>query len=197
MSVAHKVEQTATTVAARVFEEIAYEDRDGRWELHEGRLRGKPFVSQQHGDLYYQLGLQLGILVDRNAMWINTNNPRVRTPNGNVYIPDLVVIPAELGRSHRAPEHRLAIYDEALPLVVEVWSPSTGDYDVATKVPAYQARGDQEIWRLHPFDATLTIWRRRPDGSYDEETRATGVVEVASLPGVRIDLDALFAVLTD
>jgi Uma2 family endonuclease len=76
-------------------------------------------------------------------------------------------------------------------LVVEVWSPSTGHYDVATKLKGYRERGDTEIWFIHPYERTLTAWRRQPDGSYVEETHRGGVVAVASLPGVVIDLDVL------
>lgn len=79
-----------------------------------------------------------------------------------------------------------------LPLVVEVSSPSTGDYDVDTKLPEYQRRGDLEIWRVHPYDHALTAWRRQPDGSYLEMGHTGGGVRPVALPGVAIDLDALF-----
>jgi Uma2 family endonuclease len=79
-----------------------------------------------------------------------------------------------------------------MPFVAEVWSPSTGRYDVDTKLPAYQRRGDREIWRLHPYERTLSVWQRQPDGSYREFIHHGGLVPVASLPGVAIDLDALF-----
>jgi Uma2 family endonuclease len=77
-------------------------------------------------------------------------------------------------------------------LVVEVWSRSTGEYDVEEKLAAYQQRGDLEIWRIHPYERTLTAWRRLPDGSYDETIHQEGVVSVAALPGVEINLTALF-----
>jgi len=86
------------------------------------------------------------------------------------------------------------VLDEPLPLVVEVWSPSTGGYDARTKLPEYQRRGNAEIWFIHPYDRTLTAWQRQPDGSYRESLRRGGIVEPIALPGVRIDLDALFAV---
>jgi Uma2 family endonuclease len=76
--------------------------------------------------------------------------------------------------------------------VVEVWSPSTGDYDVDAKLPVYQQRGDLEIWRIHPYERTLTAWRRQPNGSYQETIHREGVVKPAALPGVAIDLGPLF-----
>ena len=85
----------------------------------------------------------------------------------------------------------LDLYHDPVPLVVEIWSPSTGPYDAAEKLPGYQTRGDAEIWWLYLPDRSLTRWVRRPDGGYDEQTLHGGVVEPAVLPGVRFDLDAL------
>ena len=76
--------------------------------------------------------------------------------------------------------------------MVEVWSPSTGDYDVDAKLPVYQQRGDREIWRIHPYERTLTSWLRQPDGSYQETLHRGGIVALVALPGVTIDLDELF-----
>jgi Uma2 family endonuclease len=86
----------------------------------------------------------------------------------------------------------LEVYDEPLPLVVKVWSRSTGDYSVPEKIVAYQQRGDLEIWRIHPFERTLTVWRRLPGGSYEETIHREGIVSPAALPGVAIDLAGLF-----
>jgi Uma2 family endonuclease len=77
--------------------------------------------------------------------------------------------------------------------VVEVWSPSTGRYDVDTKFPEYRARGDHEVWRVHPFERIVTVWRRQPDDSYIESRHSGGTIELWALPGVTIDLDAVFA----
>jgi hypothetical protein len=63
---------------------------------------------------------------------------------------------------------------------------------VDTKLPEYQARGDDEIWRIHPVERTLIAWRKQADGSYVESVHREGVVEPVALPGVRIPLDALF-----
>ena len=78
-------------------------------------------------------------------------------------------------------------------MVVKVLSPSTGGYAVDTKPPEYRARGDREVWRIHPSARTLTAWRRRPDGSYAEPVHTSGTIEPVELPSVRIDLDTLFA----
>ncbi len=77
--------------------------------------------------------------------------------------------------------------------MAEVWSPSTGDYDVEDRLPEHQRRGDAEIWRLHPYERTVTIWRRLDDGSYSESVVVSGSVQPIALPGVTIDVDPLFA----
>ena len=74
-------------------------------------------------------------------------------------------------------------------MVVEIWSPSTGRYDINEKLPDYQQRGDLEIWYVHPMSARLTAWRRRPDGTYSESVYRGGIVRPESLPGVAIDLE--------
>ena len=76
--------------------------------------------------------------------------------------------------------------------MVEVWSPSTGEYDVETKLPHYRARGDLEVWLIHPQRREITAWRRQPGGDYTEETYSRGEVPVRSLPGVSVKLDSLF-----
>jgi len=78
--------------------------------------------------------------------------------------------------------------------VAEVWSPSTGRNDARTKLPEYQARGDAAIWFIHPYERTLTAWRRQPDGTSTRTPYHAGVVEPVALPGVRIKLDELFEV---
>ena len=99
-----------------------------------------------------------------------------------------------MGTGLRGTRDKLEIFDEPLPLVVEVWSPSTGGYDLDAKLPEYQRRGDAEIWRLHPYERTLTVSRRLPDGGYAETVHTGGVVRPIALPGVAVDLDALFAI---
>jgi Uma2 family endonuclease len=102
----------------------------------------------------------------------------------------VLVLPAELFQAQASFE----TYSAPLPLVIEVWSPSTGGFDVGTKLANYQRRGDLEIWRIHPRERTLTAWRRQPDGTYEVTVYRRGIVRPEFLPNVAIDLDALLAV---
>jgi Uma2 family endonuclease len=117
---------------------------------------------------------------------------RVRLSIATIFIPDLAVIPATFGQELRDQPGRLAIFSQPLPLVVEIWSRSTGDYDVDVKIPEYQRRGDLEIWRIHPYERTLTAWRLQPDGSYVEALYRDGAIQPAALPDVSVELAALF-----
>lgn len=185
----------ATTVTEQVSEEtyrlLALGDPHHHWELHEGRLLEKPGMGAEHNDVMFELGVQLRLQLDREQFRVRANSARVHRPTASYYIPDLLVVPTDLERGQRARPGTLETYDAPLPMVVEVWSPSTGGYDVDTKLPEYHQRGDQETWRIQPYERTLTAWRRQPDGSYDESFYNGGKVRPESLPDVTIDLDAL------
>ena len=120
------------------------------------------------------------------------NDWRVRPVPGSIYSPDLVVVPTAYGMEFQGRPGILAIFRDPLPLVVEIGSRSTGDYDVNAKIPEYQRRGDLEIWRIHPYERTITVWSRQPDGSYHETVHREGIIRPLALPNVAIDLAALF-----
>jgi Uma2 family endonuclease len=172
------------------YQQFVLTQPDGQWELHDGRLVEKPGVTFRHGQIPMLLGHFLLSQLDRDAYAV-VSELRVRRSSATVFMPDLMVVPAAYSEEIRD-RPVLAIFSDPLPLVVEVWSPSTGDYDVDAKLPVYQQRGDLEIWRIHPYERTLTAWRRQPDGSYQETIPREGVVKPAALPGVAIDLGALF-----
>jgi Uma2 family endonuclease len=178
-------------VSEATYQQLALEDTEGNWELHCGYLRRKPTMSVDHNRLATRLLIRLANQLDDSEFDVRINMGRVRHSGGSYYIPDVYVIPVELVRPMRG-RPGLEVYEGPLPLVVEVWSPSTGEYDVDTKLPEYQRRGDLEIWRLHPYDRTLTAWRRQPDGSYNESQYTGGIVRPVALPGVAVDLDTLF-----
>ena len=147
-----------------------HEDPERKWELHDGELREKPDMSAEHNDAMFYLGILLQQQLDRSQFRLRVNAGRVRRIEKTWYIPDVTVIPTELELAQRGKPGSLEVYNDPLPLVIEIWSPSTGDYDVNTKLPDYQQRGDLEIWRLHLYERTLTVWRRQPNGSYVEES---------------------------
>lgn len=179
-------------VSERTFQQLVLEDPEGHWELYCGRLRRKPGMTFAHNHAGFRLTAQLARQLDLRRFDVRTNAGHVRRSLENYFIPDVFVIPLELAESFRARQDVLESYDAPLPLVVEIWSPSTGEYDVDTKLAEYKRRGDLEIWRVHPFDRSLTAWLLQADGSYAESHYTGGTVQPVALPNVTIDLDALF-----
>src|SRR5215211_3357863 len=177
-------------ISEEAYKQFVLSGVEGNWELHDGRLVEKPGMTFRHGQIPMLLGHFLLSQLDRDAYAV-VSELRVRRSSATVLVPDLMVVPtAYIEEIRDRPE--LAIFSDPLPLVVEVWSPSTGEYDVEVKVPVYQQRGDLEIWRIHPYDRTLTAWRRQPDGSYSKSVYRYGTITPVALPGVTIDLETLF-----
>jgi len=180
-------------VSEKTYRQVALEDPDGKWELACGRLRSKPGMTVEHGDTAARVATELILQLDKNEYSVRADHGRLHVSSGSYYIPDVCIIPRpHVDRKRRELPRRLEVYEEPMPLVVEVWSPSTGDYDVEEKLREYQRRGDLEIWRLHPYEQTLIRWLRNADGSYQETLINGGSVQPAHLPGVSIDLEALF-----
>jgi len=137
-------------------------------------------------------GYMLTSQLDWSVFQVRVDAGRVRRPEATYYIPDVFVIPTSLVTPLLNQENVLEVYDQSLPLVVEVWSRSTVDYDVEEKLAVYRQRGDLEIWRIHLYERTLTAWSRLPVGRYEETVHREGTVRETALPGVEIDLAALF-----
>ena len=181
------------SVTEQTFEQLVLNDPERQWELHHGLPREKPKMSIGHNMVIERLVRQLLPQLSPETVSLRFNMGHVRRADEIYYIPDVYVVPVASSRPLPDLPDRLEIFDAPLPLVVEVWSPSTGTYDVSSKIPEYQLRGDQEIWRLHPYEHTLMAWRRQADGSYAETLHRGGKIEPIALPRVTIDLDALFA----
>jgi Uma2 family endonuclease len=171
---------------------VALEDPEGQWELHRGRLREKPAMTASHNQTGIDLAFSILLQVDRREFTVRVDSGRVKRADETYYIPDVFVVPTRLVLPQLGRTDLLEVYEAPLPFVAEIWSPSTGSYDVDAKLREYMRRGDLEIWRLHPYDRTVTAWRRQDDGSYDETIHRGGIVRLHALPDVSIDLYALF-----
>ena len=177
-------------VSIETFRKVALEDDEGVWEYHCGRLVRKPPMTMEHNYQAAELARQLNMQLDPDAFRVSQNAGHLET-GGHYMVPDVSVIPAAY-QDRLAGSHVLEEYADPLPFVAEVWSRSTGDYDVEVKLPDYRLRGDLEIWRVHPYEKTVIAWRRQADGSYTESRYESGTVAIGSLQGVTIDLAQLF-----
>jgi len=57
---------TSAEVSEETYRRLALGELNGRLELHDGRLREKPGMSAEHGDLMTDLMLMLHSQLDRN-----------------------------------------------------------------------------------------------------------------------------------
>jgi Uma2 family endonuclease len=185
-------EEATIMVSQATYEAISLEDPFHQWEMFDGRLTEKPSMTVYHNRLMARLTAQLVRQFDENEFEVRMNTGRLSSGGFNYFIPDVHVVPVRLIRSDSTNSSPRDVLSEPMPFVAEVWSPSTGDYDVDQKFPEYKARGDLEIWRLHSNERTLNAWRRRDDGGYDESLHSGGSVRLLALSGVIIDLDQLF-----
>lgn len=176
-------------VTQATYKIVSLEDPNHQWELFNGRLVEKPTMSFAHNDVMSELGYMLRSQLPRDKYRVRVNAGRLRYGDRSYFVPDVMVIDQPVIQPEPSD---LETYKSPLPLVVEIWSPSTGLYDIDEKIPEYLKRGDLEVWRLHPYERTLTAWRRREDGGYDESIQRGGVVHPVGLPNVTIDLDELF-----
>ena len=176
-------------VSGRAFEEIVQATPDRKLELYDGEIREKPTMTIGHNRMQAKLLFELSVRLKGKPFEVRMGQAPVRRSARNYYLPDVYVVPRH---PVSAALDTFEMFRKPLPFVAEIWSPSTGRYDIDEKLPGYQERGDREIWRLHPFAPALTAWRRQPDGQYLEMTVHSGKVELHALPGVIIDLDDLF-----
>ena len=184
--------ETRTRISSEAYERLALAEPDRKWELLDGYPREKPGMTAAHNDVAVHLAYLLMSQLDRSVYRVRIEAGRVRRPAATYFIPDVFVVPTAWVTPLLDQQSVLEVYDQPLPLVVEVWSRSTGDYDVEEKLAVYQRRGDLEIWRIHPYERTLTAWRRQPDGTYEETLYREGVMLPVALPRVAIHLDELF-----
>jgi Uma2 family endonuclease len=182
-------------ISEATYERVALEDPEGHWELICGVLRRKPEMTLPHNTLSGELAFLLRLALDATEFEVRHDSGRAKRDEAHYFVPDVMVIPRAEWRKLKETPLALEAYAGPLPLVAEVWSPSTGEYDLDEKLPEYRRRGDLEVWRLHPYERTLTAWRRQADGSYREQEHRSGRVELHAISGVAIDLDVLFASL--
>jgi Uma2 family endonuclease len=180
-------------VSEETYRRLALGDSNGRLELHRGQLREKPGMSVAHGGIINRLAAMFYRQIDQNAFSLRFDHAHLRRSSSSYYVPDIAVIPAAVEREMLEHPRDLDAYPDPLPLVIEIWSPSTGNYDVTEKLVEYQARGDREIWYIHPYEHTLTRWVRQADGRYAQSVHRTGIIHPMDMPHVAIDLDELFA----
>lgn len=125
---------TISPISEQAYRDLAVNEPDSPLELWDGAPKEKPPMSMTHGDVMAFLAVLLQNQLDRRAYRVRVNHARLRVSPRRYYIPDVAVIPTvDQARGLGDPE-ALDAFAAPLPLVVEIWSPLTGDYDVETKL---------------------------------------------------------------
>jgi Uma2 family endonuclease len=183
---------TETRISNEAYERLALSDDDRKWELWNGYPREKPGGTYTQNSVAAEISFRVYSQLDCAAYCMRSNAGRLFLAPATYVVPDVFAFLRSYVTERLRGDDVLEVYERPVPLVVETWSQTYGDAYVVATLATYRERGDAEIWLVHPYDRTLTAWRRRPDGGYEETVFAEGIVHPIALPGVAIDLAALF-----
>jgi Uma2 family endonuclease len=173
---------------------LALPDDGKRYELIDGVLVEMPGPSWMHADI-------VGAFFTLLRVYVQSNFPggKVLTAPVDVWLsehrvvqPDILYVrPGRPSLFAQPPAVR-----GAPDLVIEVLSPSNPEHDLLTKYAIYEQAGVPEYWSADQAAAVMTVNVLR-DGRYVEHPIVDGLATSEVLPGLQIDVAALFASLTE
>jgi Uma2 family endonuclease len=159
---------------------------DARVELIDGEIIDMPPIGNPHMANVNRLTRLLVLAVGEGA--IVQCQGGIQLGDFNEPQPDFALLVARADfYEHQRPQ----AYDAQL--LIEV-SDSSLRYDMKTKMPLYAQYGVPEYWIIDIGGKRLRVFRRPKNGRYEEqlELSTPGVMPIASLPGVTVDLSSLF-----
>lgn len=134
-----------------ICEDPCYANIPGKIELDVwGRMLMSP-ASNYHSALQLELGTRLRALGGRAF-----TEASMLTPAG-VLVPDVAWADDEFMRAHEFETP----YTRALPICVEVVSPSNSRKELREKIDAYLAAGAREVWLVYPKSKRLEFYGER------------------------------------
>lgn len=166
-------------------------DPRNRYELIGGEVFVTPAPETPHqrasGDLYLAFRQAIAGRPRATVLYAPVD---VRSPDGTIVQPDLLLLLDD----RTAYENRRDISGPP-NLVVEILSPSTERLDRGRKLAFYARFGVDELWLVDGRRQTLSIYCNPVDGQYRSVATFTtpGAGRSATIPGLEVDLDALFA----
>ncbi|MGH2616468.1 MAG: Uma2 family endonuclease [Thermomicrobiales bacterium] len=165
------------------------ETRDERLELIEGEIVVTPSPSLMHQIVILRLAVILDKVIVEPGLGLVIVAPfDVYLDEENVPQPDVMVVLPD--RLHVLASAKL---ESAPSLAIEVISPSSATKDRVTKRNLYARHGVPEYWIVDSDARTITIFSDPRDGRYHAQTVASEVAVSATIPGLSVDLAALFA----
>jgi len=160
---------------------------DARVELIEGEIIDMAPIGKDHQSIVDQLTRTLVRAVGDHA--IVRVHGSIRLSQWSEPEPDLVLL------APRADFYRAEFASGVDTLLVIEVSDSTLRYDRDDKVPLYARHGVREVWIVDVQGDTLLVYGDLRDGKYERHAalERPAKVPVTQLPGVTLDLAALFA----
>ena len=167
-----------------------------RVELLDGAVFDmSPAPSRRHQQVSGELFKQIAVFLTGKPCKVYSAPFDVRLPDEEeaddevrtVVQPDILVVCDESKLDERGCRG-------APDVVLEVVSPASAARDQIYKVRIYEKAGVREYWIVHPVDNLITVRRLGPAGNYDipKLNEGKGTLEIGVLPGLIIDLDAVF-----
>ena len=180
---------TVTTAPGLTYVDLDFvpKEREGdRHELFDGELIVTPSPVPDHERLTIRLAFQFGDAVWAGLGEVFTAPIDVKFRPGIVAVPDLVFV----SRERLGIVGRTAI-NGAPDLIVEILSPSTHRRDLGQKKALYERFGVREYWVVDPRARSVAVFVLRA-GRYKPLPIAGGVVRSTVVPGLAVDVAALF-----
>jgi Uma2 family endonuclease len=176
---------TADEYLAREFDDRFTELINGRVVVNQRLIPHQTIV----GRIYLALGNWVNAAPGRGYVWLPLDT---KIDDRNVLAPDIVWV----AQAHLPP--RGSKYMVHPPeLVVEVRSPTTWNRDVGVKKNLYERHGVRELWLVDDRSSSVLRYRRTSEAAagFDEgeEIAAPDTLASPQLPGLALELDALFS----
>jgi Uma2 family endonuclease len=163
-------------------EYLALPEEQPYLEYVDGVVQQKPMPNKDHILLAEELIIAIGLYRRRRG---GSSGPegRVRLPDGSGFrLPDT---------AYWAPDRRHE--DDSVPsLAVEIRSPDQSMESLRRKCRTFRRNGVDVCWIIDPVTRTAEVFEDSMDG---ERLGRGGTPETPVMPGFRLELDALFAVL--
>jgi Uma2 family endonuclease len=169
------------------------ETRDERLELIDGELFVTPSPTTIHQRVIRRLHrLFEEAIIEAGVGEFFPAPYDVKLADGSIVQPDLVAVLTE----------RFAVIAtdgiEGVPdFIVEVVSPSSKTHDRVRKRELYARHGVSEYWLVDPDARNITIFSDPQEGQFRSERAINDIVVSELIPGLSVDLKALFAPFPD
>ncbi|HEY8508436.1 MAG TPA: Uma2 family endonuclease [Steroidobacteraceae bacterium] len=160
---------------------------EARVELIEGEIIDMPPTGPRHDGTVMQLTMLLYHAIGNRALIKG---------QGVIFLSDISAPQPDVALLKPRPDFYKTSHPTASDtcLIVEV-SDSRLRYDLQRKVPLYARHNAPEVWVVDVKGGELHVFRSPEAGAYADKRsiREPGVIELAALPGVRVDLTGLLS----